>query len=30
MQESAWQGYFNGAKSPYGYKTIDVVSPKKC
>lgn len=23
MQENARQGYFNGAKAPYGYKTID-------
>ena len=24
MQENARQGYFNGSKPPYGYKTIDV------
>ncbi len=24
MQENAWQGYTNGSKPSYGYKTIDV------
>ncbi len=23
MQENARQGYFNGSKAPYGYKTVD-------